>query len=66
MLAICHGPAALLSSNLENNKENFIYKGYKVLHFLNDAVDAQGPIIIHLVQCLGFMVKKLNDLGVVM
>ena len=43
-LAICHGPAALLAASLEDDKDSFIYKGYKIAAF-PDAVDEQGPMI---------------------
>jgi len=44
MLAICHGPAALLAASLDGDKESFIYKGYKIAAF-PDAVDEQTPMI---------------------
>jgi len=44
MLAICHGPAALLAASLNNDKASFIYKGYKIAAF-PDAVDKQTPMI---------------------
>ncbi|MFK8059849.1 MAG: glyoxalase III HchA [Polaribacter sp.] len=64
MLAICHGPAALLSANLDGNKEDFIYKGYKIAAF-PDAVDTQGPMIGYTPGAMPWIYgKKLNDLGV--
>ena len=30
MLAICHGPAALLAASSDGNEDSFIYKGYKI------------------------------------
>ena len=63
-LAICHGPAALLAANLDGNKEDFIYKGYKIAAF-PDAVDAQGPMIGYTPGAMPWIYgKKLNDLGV--
>ena len=44
MLAICHGPAALLAASLNGDKDSFIYNGYKIASF-PDAIDAQGPMI---------------------
>ena len=52
MLALCHGPAALLAATLPGNRtesstaENseFIYSGYKMAAF-PDKVDAQTPLI---------------------
>ena len=64
MLAICHGPAALLSASLDGNKEDFIYKGYKIASF-PDAVDAQGRTIGYTPGTMPWIYgKKLNDLGV--
>lgn len=44
MLTICHGPAALLAANFNNDKDSFIYNGYKIAAF-PDAVDKQTPMI---------------------
>lgn len=63
-LAICHGPAALLAANLDGDKDNFIYKGYKIASF-PDAADAQGPSIGYTPGAMPWIYgKKLNDLGV--
>ena len=43
-LAICHGPAALLAASLGNDKDSFVYKGYKIAAF-PDVVDEQTPMI---------------------
>ena len=64
MLAICHGPAALLSANLDSDKDSFVYKGYKIAAF-PDAVDAQGPMIGYTPGDLPWIYgEKLNNLGV--
>ena len=42
MLAICHGPAALLAASLSSDKDSFIYRGYKVAVF-PDSVDRMTP-----------------------
>ena len=64
MLAICHGPAALLSAGLDSDKESFIYKGYKIASF-PDAVDAQGPMIGYTPGDMPWIYgEKLNKLGV--
>ena len=64
MLAICHGPAALLAANLDNDKDSFIYKGYKIAAF-PDAVDEQGPMIGYTPGKMPWIYgKKLNDLGI--
>jgi molecular chaperone Hsp31 and glyoxalase 3 len=63
-LAICHGPAALLAANLNNDKDSFIYKGYKIASF-PDAVDAQGPMIGYTPGDMPWIYgEKLNNLGV--
>ena len=63
MLAICHGPAALLAANL-NNKDSFIYKGYKIAAF-PDAVDKQTPMIGYMPGHMPWKFgEKLNELGV--
>jgi len=64
MLAICHGPAALLSANLDSDKDSFVYKGYKIAAF-PDAVDAQGPMIGYTPGDMPWIYgEKLNNLGV--
>ena len=63
MLAICHGPAVLLAANL-NNKDSFIYKGYKIAAF-PDAVDKQTPMIGYMPGHMPWKFgEKLNELGV--
>ena len=63
-MAICHGPAALLAASLDGNKNDFIYKGYKIAAF-PDAVDAQGPMIGYTPGAMPWIYgEKLNDLGV--
>ena len=63
-LAICHGPAALLAANLDGNKDEFIYKGYKIAAF-PDAVDAQGPMIGYTPGAMPWIYgARLNKLGV--
>ena len=64
MLAICHGPAALLAASLDGDKDSFIYKGYKIAAF-PDAVDAQGPMIGYTPGRMPWIYgEKLNNLGV--
>ncbi len=64
MLAICHGPAALLAAGMDGNKESFIYNGYKIASF-PDAVDEQGPMIGYTPGELPWIYgAKLNKLGV--
>ncbi len=64
MLAICHGPAALLAAGMDGNKESFIYNGYKIASF-PDAVDEQGPMIGYTPGEMPWIYgAKLNKLGV--
>ncbi|MGP5550814.1 glyoxalase III HchA [Psychrobacter namhaensis] len=73
VLAICHGPAALLSANLSDvdtaSKENeterdFIFKGYKMVAFPT-AMDKQMPKIGYLPGTMPwYFGDKLEELGV--
>ncbi len=64
MLAICHGPAALLAANLDSDKDSFIYKDYKIAAF-PDAVDAQTPMIGYMPGDMPWKFgEKLNNLGI--
>ena len=64
MLAICHGPAALLAANLDGDEDSFIYKGYKIAAF-PDAIDEQTPMIGYMPGHMPWKFgKKLNSLGV--
>jgi molecular chaperone Hsp31 and glyoxalase 3 len=64
MLAICHGPAALLAANIDGDKDSYMYKGYKIASF-PDAVDAQGPMIGYTPGKMPWIYgEKLNNLGV--
>ncbi len=64
MLAICHGPAALLAANLDSDKDSFLYKGYKIAAF-PDAVDEQTPMIGYMPGEMPWKFgEKLNNLGV--
>ena len=64
MLAICHGPAALLAASFDSEKESYIYKGYKIASF-PDAVDAQGPMIGYTPGEMPWIYgERLSELGV--
>ena len=64
MLAICHGPAALLAAGLDGDKDSFIYNGYNIASF-PDAVDAQGPMIGYTPGKMPWIYgERLNKLGV--
>ncbi|MBR0572621.1 MULTISPECIES: glyoxalase III HchA [Pasteurellaceae] len=63
MMAICHAPAALLSANLDTDKD-FIYKGYKMAAF-PDSVDKQTPMIGYMPGDLTWKFgETLENLGV--
>ncbi|GAA4898198.1 protein deglycase HchA [Flaviramulus aquimarinus] len=63
-LAICHGPATLLAAGLNSNKDDYVYKGYKIASF-PDAVDEQGPMIGYTPGHMPYKYgEKLNNLGV--
>ena len=63
-LAICHGPAALLSANIDKPANDFIYKGYKIVAFPT-GMDKQMPKIGYLPGDLTwYFGDKLEDLGV--
>jgi molecular chaperone Hsp31 and glyoxalase 3 len=64
MLSICHGPAALLAANLDNDKDSFIYKGYKITAF-PDSVDQQTPLIGYMPGKMPWKFgRKLEELGI--
>ena len=63
-LAICHGPAALLSANIDKPADDFIYKDYKIVAFPT-SMDKQMPKIGYLPGDLTwYFGDKLEDLGV--
>ena len=63
-LAICHGPAALLAANLDNDKDSFVYKGYKIAAF-PDGVDEQTPMMGYMPGHMPYKYgERLNNLGV--
>jgi len=63
MLSICHGPAALLAANIDEDDDAFIYKGYSIAAF-PDAVDEKTPLFGympgHLTWKFGEKLKKLG------
>ena len=64
MLAICHGPAALLAASLNGGGDSFIYKGYKIAAF-PDAVDEQTPMMGYMPGHMPWKFgERLNKLGV--
>ena len=64
MLALCHGPAALLAASLSLDKDDFIYRGYKVAVF-PDSVDKMTPKIGYMPGHMPwYFGEKLQELGV--
>lgn len=64
MLAICHGPAALLAAAHNEPAEKFPYKGYKIKSF-PDVIDTQTPAIGYVPgEMPWFYGEKLQELGV--
>lgn len=47
ILAICHGPAALLSANIDNKTDSFLFKDYKMAVF-PDSLDRITPLFGYL------------------
>ena len=61
-ITLCHGPGALLSTNLDAN--SFIYKDYQMAVF-PDSVDKQTPMVGYLPGHMPWkLCEKLTDLGV--
>lgn len=64
MLSICHGPAALIAASIDEPKEEFIFKGYRIAAF-PDSVDKQTPLIGYMPGHMPWKFgEKLNELGV--
>lgn len=64
MLAICHGPAALLAAAHNESTDNFPYKGYKIISF-PDVIDTQTPGIGYVPgEMPWFYGEKLQALGI--
>ncbi len=64
MLAICHGPAALLAAAHHEGPESFPYKGYQVKSF-PDIIDTQTPGIGYVPgEMPWFYGEKLEALGI--
>ena len=64
MLAICHGPAALLAGAHYEDAQNFPFKGYQIKAF-PDVIDTQTPAIGYVPgEMPWFYGEKLKALGV--
>jgi molecular chaperone Hsp31 and glyoxalase 3 len=64
MLAICHGPAALIAANLDETNGNFIYDGYEINAF-PDEVDKQTPLMGYMPGHMPWKIgEALNHVGI--
>jgi len=64
MLALCHGPAALLAATIDADSDKFIYDGYEINAF-PDAVDKQTPLMGYMPGHMPWKFgERLNNLGV--
>jgi len=64
VLSICHGPAALLAVSLSGDKNDFLYRGYKMAVF-PDSLDKMSPLFGYLPgQLPWFLGETLQSLGV--
>lgn len=65
LITLCHGPASLLAAAVEENNEDFIYKGYQICVF-PDALDQKANIEIGYMpgQLQWLVGEKLKNLGV--
>lgn len=64
MLAICHGPAALLAASFKESPEDFPYKGYQINSF-PDEIDTKTPEIGYVPgETPWFYGAKLEALGI--
>lgn len=64
MLALCHGPAALLAATVDADNDQFIYEGYTMNAF-PDAVDKQTPFMGYMPGHMPWKFgERLNQLGV--
>lgn len=64
MLAICHGSAALLAADLEEDGSNFVYKGYKMVVF-PDSLDRKTPLFGYMPGHMPwYFGEKLKKLGI--
>ncbi|WP_017221529.1 glyoxalase III HchA [Moritella dasanensis] len=63
MLSICHGPAALLAAGLGDDKNTFVYRGYKIAAF-PDSLDKMTPLFGYLPGAMPwYFGEKLRDMG---
>jgi molecular chaperone Hsp31 and glyoxalase 3 len=63
IITLCHGPAAFISTGINTSKENYPYKGYKIVAF-PDGMDKLLPAMGYLPGRMPmFFGEKLEELG---
>jgi len=64
IISLCHGPAAFLSAATGENKDNFLFKGYRICAF-PDAMDKLTPSLGYMPGHLPiYQCERLSALGV--
>lgn len=64
IISLCHGPAALLAATVDEAKEDFLFKGYKICVF-PDSIDEKTPEIGYMPGPMPWFIgKKLREAGV--
>ena len=64
IISLCHGPAALLAATVDEAKEDFLFKGYKICVF-PDSIDEKTPDIGYMPGPMPWFIgKKLREAGV--
>lgn len=64
VISLCHGPSSLLAAAIDESKDDYIFKGYKICVF-PDAIDKKTPDIGYMPGALPWFIgEKLQELGV--
>ncbi|HMS82182.1 MAG TPA: protein deglycase HchA [Nitrospira sp.] len=64
IISLCHGPASLLAAAVDESKNDYMFKGYKICVF-PDAIDKKTPEIGYMPGALPWFIgEKLKELGV--
>lgn len=64
IISLCHGPASLLAAAVDESKNDYLFKGYKICVF-PDAIDKKTPEIGYMPGALPWFIgEKLKELGV--
>lgn len=63
IISLCHGPAALLSAGIGENKDDNLFKGYKICAF-PDSIDAMTPELGYMPGPMPWFIgEKLREMG---